>query len=78
MFEVFKLINPVIFLVSFCVGVYFCYAMSPQPTVVIKKPTPANSFETIYRDDEGTCYRYNTSSTECKDATPILVDEENL
>jgi len=78
MFEVFNLIDPMVFLIAFCVGVYMCYAMSPQPKVIVKKPTPANSFETIYKDEEGTCYRYNTVSTQCKDATPILVDEENL
>lgn len=79
MLEIFELLNPVVFLVSFSVGTYLCYYYSEKEQRVAKKPTPANSNELIYKDKNGECYKYNTNSISCdKKNLQNLVDEESL
>jgi len=78
MFELFYQLHPFVFLLSFSIGTYLCYAYSPKPQRVIKKPTPANNQQTIYMDSQGSCYRYQTNSIACTKTIPILIDEESL
>jgi hypothetical protein len=61
---VFEKINPVVFLIAFCFGLFIVYISAPQPTVVIKYPTPDNS-DIIFKDDADNCYSFNIEETTC-------------
>ena len=51
-------INPVLFLISFCVGAYFCYNKNFDESVE-KKPDPNNADKLVYKKKNGECYKYN-------------------
>jgi len=58
-------INVIIFLLSFGLGMLYVYAMHPEPKIIIKHPTPENSDDLIYKDDNDTCYKYKAMEVEC-------------
>lgn len=76
MLELFQKLNPFLFLVSFSIGTYLCYYYSPKLQRIVKKPTPANHQQTIYMDEKGSCYRYQTNAIPCTDSITNLIDEE--
>ena len=61
----FTRINPTYFLIAFCVGILFVYLASPQPSVIVKFPTPYNAGKVTYRDKSNTCYQYKAEKTSC-------------
>ena len=63
MFNLFNKINPVVFIISLCIGILYCYIYQPSPTIIIKYPTPEHS--PIYKDKAGMCYKYKTDDVPC-------------
>lgn len=61
----FEYIDPLIFLIAFCVGLLYVYITLPQPQVVIKYPTPFNAGIITYSDRNGVCYQYHIHQTDC-------------
>lgn len=58
-------IDPLVFLIALCVGLFYTYISTPAPTVVIKYPTPDNAGKITYVDDAGVCYRYQMKEVSC-------------
>ena len=63
--KLFNKINWNLFMISLCVGLFFCYILTPEPRVVIKYPTPENSNDVIYIDNVDNCYKYNAHIVNC-------------
>jgi hypothetical protein len=61
----FSKLNPVYFFVSFAIGLFFVYIMTPPPEIVVKFPSPYNAGKITYRDKSDTCYKYKADSVSC-------------
>jgi hypothetical protein len=61
----FDYIDPVYFLIAFCIGLLFSYVTSTANKIVIKYPTPENSGKITYKDDAGLCYKYKVVEEQC-------------
>ena len=73
MFELFKKIDPIIFFISFAVGLFMCYITNPKPQIIIKYPTPENAGRIVYKDKANTCYKYEFNEVKCpSDESQIL------
>lgn len=58
-------INLVVFIISFGIGIFFCYIMTPPPELVYKFPTPYNAGQVMYKDKSDTCYKYKAEKVLC-------------
>ena len=58
-------IDPLIFLISLFVGLFFCYVFAPVPDVIIKYPTPENTSTQVYKDDADNCFKFSSIEVEC-------------
>jgi hypothetical protein len=61
----FDKIRPLYFLLAFTVGLFYCYLTKPQPSIVMKFPSPMNAGNVTYKNEDGTCYKYESSKEEC-------------
>ena len=68
----FDKIKPVYFFLAFGLGLLFCYISKPNPTVVIKFPSPTNSDKITYKHDDGSCYKIKASKESCP------IDKNNI
>jgi len=65
-------IDPLIFLISLCVGLFYTYITTPYPQIVIKYPTPYNVGKITYIDKNNVCYKYQIKQVTCpKDKSKI-------
>lgn len=58
-------INPLYFILSFAIGLFFVYIITPPPEVVVKFPSPFNAGSITYKDKADTCYVYKADKVEC-------------
>lgn len=58
-------INPLTFLISLCIGLFFTYSMTPPPEIIYKYPTPNNAGKVSYIDRANMCYKYNSQEVTC-------------
>jgi hypothetical protein len=66
-------IDPLIFFISFTIGLFMCYITNPKPNIVIKYPNPENAGKIIYKDNAEACYVYTSEEIKCpEDSTQIL------
>ena len=61
--------NVIAFIISFCVGLVYIYFTNNEQKVIIKYPTPMNVGKTVYKDDNGVCYKYHIKKVECPEDT---------
>lgn len=62
----FSKLNPLAFFLSFAIGMFFIYIVTPKPEVVIKFPSPWNAGKVLYKsEDDKTCFVYKAEKTEC-------------
>ena len=61
----FENINVFYFIVSFCVGIGYIYMVTPSPTIVNKFPSPYNTKNLVYRDNDNNCYKYTHEKVKC-------------
>lgn len=67
-----KYINPIVFLISFAIGLFFVYATIPTPIPIIQYPTLENAGTIVYKDDANVCYKYKALKVQCpKDSSQI-------
>lgn len=81
MINFFKNLNPFYFIVSFCLGILYCYLTQPLKKVVIKHPTLENSNKIIYREsnDDTKCFRYKVKEVQCpKNENSIVNNPINI
>ena len=65
MLQLFKRLNSVIFLISFVIGIFFTYLLTPMPKIVYKYPKPDEVDKYTFKDDSNTCYKYNAHEVSC-------------
>lgn len=58
-------IEPLYFLISLCIGLFYNYITSPNPTIIYKYPTPENSNKILYKDASKNCYKYQSNLVKC-------------
>jgi hypothetical protein len=63
MLDLFKKLNPYVFIIALSIGILYSYLVQPSPTVITKYPTDEDS--PIYKDNSGMCYRYRIDDTPC-------------
>ena len=63
--RLFEYINPYIFIIAFCIGIFLTYISTPPPNIVIKYPTPHTAGKVIYRDSADMCYKYTSKKVQC-------------
>lgn len=56
------------FLMGLTVGIFFVYILKPAPMVVTKFPNLENTDKVIYKDRNGTCFKYDTKTVDCDKA----------
>ena len=57
--------NPIIFLLSLFIGIFFVYIITPPPKVIVKHPTPENSGRVIYKDEAHNCFKIISNEVSC-------------
>jgi hypothetical protein len=73
--KLFNKLNPFVFFLSFCFGIFICYITSPQPQIIIKYPTPENSGIYQYIDKASNCFKYVPQKIKCPiDNSQIKLD----
>ncbi len=65
MFFLFDYIDPLIFLVALCLGLFYTYVTAPQPRIIYKYPTPFNTGKVLYQDNNKVCYKYQIQKANC-------------
>lgn len=65
MLFIFDYIDPLIFLISLCIGLFYTYIITPTPEIIIKYPTPFNAGKITYVDKNNVCYKYRVEKVKC-------------
>ena len=76
MLNFFKHLNPLAFLISFSLGIFYCYIRTTPKRIIYRYPTPENSGKTIYRDTINKCFKYNFNEVSCNETainTPLSI-----
>ena len=60
--------NSLYFFISFCIGLFLVYIITPYPEVIYTFPTPDN-LDIIYNNYNKSCYKYNATEVECNENT---------
>jgi hypothetical protein len=63
-----------IFLVSFAIAFLYVYIVGPERKAIIKYPTPFNSKNLVYHNDNN-CYIYEATKVECPADTSKIVPQ---
>lgn len=60
------------FLVGLTIGIFLTYIYKPPPQIIIKHPTPENTNKIIYKNNDGSCYKYKATEVKCENYDVIL------
>jgi len=71
--HLFTKLNPYVFIISFCIGIFVVYLSEPPRKIIIKHPRP-NDDKTIYHDDSNNCYKYKTIEVQCPSDKSLILD----
>ena len=71
--HLFTKLNPYVFILSFCIGIFIVYIRDPPKKIIIQHPRP-NDDKTIYRDDDNNCYKYKTIEVKCPSDKSLILD----
>jgi hypothetical protein len=55
------------FLIGLAVGLFIVYILKPSAVVVVRYPNLDNADKTVYRDRNGTCFKYDVKQVNCDD-----------
>jgi len=76
--RIFKSIHPLIFMISFCIGLFFTYSLTSVPEIIYVYPNPHNLQDTIYKDDSAKCFKYTSDKVECSSNAVDTSDNVNV
>ena len=62
--NLFTKLDPLIFMLSFSLGLIIVYVISEKPNVLYQFPNPNNE-NIIFEDDAHNCYKYKSLETTC-------------
>lgn len=69
-----NLVNPYVFIVAFCIGIFMCYITQPEPKIIVKHPRPDNVNSVVYKDDNEDCYKYESIEVDCPADRRLALD----
>ena len=72
--NLFNKLDPFIFIISFAIGIFFCYITYPTPKIIVKHPTPQNAGNIIYHDDSDNCFKYIAQEVKCPDDANTIME----
>ena len=72
----FNSIHPLLFMISFCIGLFFTYSLTSAPEVIYIYPNPHNLQDTIYKDNSDKCFKYTSQKVDCTEDA-IFVEDSN-
>ena len=76
-------IDPFYFFLSFAIGIFVVYIVTPPPEIILKFPSPYNAGNILYKDKAQNCYKYHADKVTCPKEKmlirpqPILEDYTN-
>jgi len=71
--NLFKHLNPLVFIISFCIGILIVCVKQPVRKIVYRHPTPFNAGKELYRDNSDGCFKYKATEVDCKTVNPDLI-----
>lgn len=71
-------IHPLLFMVSFCIGLFFTYSLTSAPEILYVYPNPHNLQDTIYKDDSDKCFKYTSNKVECSSNALDTKETDNM
>jgi hypothetical protein len=71
--NLFKHLNPLAFIISFCIGILIVCVKQPSRRIVYRHPNPFNAGKEIYRDNNNGCYKYKSTEVDCNSVKPELI-----
>jgi len=74
MVNLFKKLSPLAFIISFSLGMIYCYYKKPPKRIVYRHPTPNNINSTIYQKNSSDCYKFNMEEVNCPENKNLISD----
>lgn len=71
-------IHPIYFIVSFAIGLFFCYISQPKPDVIVKFPSPYNAETVTYKNEDSSCYKYRADKVACPRDKSVIKEQPVL
>ena len=62
-----KFINPTIFIISLCFGLFFSYITLPKSQVIYVYPNPDNENKISFKDKADNCFHFTSKEVKCPD-----------
>ena len=76
--NLFKHLNPIAFILSFCIGIIIVCTKQPPRRIVYRHPTPFNAGKEIYRDNDDGCFKYKATRVNCNDYNPKSIKKHPI
>ena len=77
-----KYLSLKLFFISFCIGMFMVYILTPLPEIIIRYPTPHNAGKIVYKDSADMCYVYDSREVKCPKKgiveTPLQIPNNKL
>ena len=61
-----------LFLISFCVGLFFIYILGPDMKTIYVYPTPENVDEILFKDKADNCFYFEEVDVKCPTDTSLI------
>jgi hypothetical protein len=62
------------FVLGLTIGLFIVYVLKPAPVVVVRYPNIDNVGKVVYRDRNGTCFKYEMNEVSCDDVEDRIKD----
>ena len=60
-----EFIDPLLFIISFCIGIFIVYVTNPKPKVIIQYPKFESLDDITYKKNDDTCFKYKSVDATC-------------
>ena len=70
----FNHINVLYLLLGAAIGIAAQFVIVPEKKVIIKYPEPSKADAMVFRDSNGTCFKFTASEVDCKSSEGQLND----
>lgn len=54
------------FTIGATIGIFLMYFFSSKPKIVVKHPLVDENNQTVFKDDDGVCYKYGKKEVSCE------------
>ncbi len=65
MYMILNYISLPIFLISFCLGLFFAYVLGADTKIIYVYPTPENIDKILFKDNADNCFSFEQIQTKC-------------